>query len=108
MHMEQSKTQVTRELTLSRPVSSLIQSCVDSAIAILKTLRALADEDLIGEISRHYPTTPSNMISQRHSCLSKSNTPRHPPSFSISSLLYAHHSSQTIHGGMTFDMFLTL
>ncbi|KAI8685065.1 Zn(2)-C6 fungal-type domain-containing protein [Fusarium keratoplasticum] len=47
MHMEQSKTQVTRELTLSRPVSSLIQSCVDSAIAILKTLRALADEDLI-------------------------------------------------------------
>ncbi|RSL61635.1 hypothetical protein CEP53_005023 [Fusarium sp. AF-6] len=47
MHMEQSKTQITRELTLSRPVSSLIQSCVDSAIAILKTLRALADEDLI-------------------------------------------------------------
>lgn len=52
MHMEQSKTQVTRELTLSRPVFSLIRSCVDSARAILKTLRALADEDLIGKIPR--------------------------------------------------------
>ncbi|KAJ3521355.1 hypothetical protein NM208_g13329 [Fusarium decemcellulare] len=47
MHIEQSKTQVARGLTLSPPVSSLIQSCVDSAQAILRTLRALADEDLI-------------------------------------------------------------
>ncbi|KAF5543896.1 heterokaryon incompatibility het-6 [Fusarium mexicanum] len=48
MHIEQSKTQLmTRGLSLSPPVASLIQSCVSSAQAILKTLRALADEDLI-------------------------------------------------------------
>ncbi|SPJ75769.1 uncharacterized protein FTOL_05500 [Fusarium torulosum] len=47
MHIEQSKTQMTHGLSLSPPVSSLIQSCVSSAQAILKTLRALADEDLI-------------------------------------------------------------
>ncbi|KAJ4135029.1 hypothetical protein NW768_004639 [Fusarium equiseti] len=42
-----SKTQMTHGLSLSRPVASLIQSCVNSAQSILKTLRALADEDLI-------------------------------------------------------------
>ncbi|KAF5720554.1 heterokaryon incompatibility het-6 [Fusarium globosum] len=43
-----SKTQLlTHGLSLSPPVASLIQSCVSSAQAILKTLRALADEDLI-------------------------------------------------------------
>ncbi|KAJ4015789.1 hypothetical protein NW752_006711 [Fusarium irregulare] len=47
MHIEQSKTQMTHGLSLSRPVASLIQSCVNSAQSILKTLRALADEDLI-------------------------------------------------------------
>ncbi|CAJ0548658.1 Ff.00g022710.m01.CDS01 [Fusarium sp. VM40] len=47
MHIEQSKTQMTHGLSLSPPVASLIQSCVSSAQAILKTLRALADEDLI-------------------------------------------------------------
>ncbi|GKU18683.1 unnamed protein product [Fusarium langsethiae] len=47
MHIEQSKTQMTRGLSLSPPVASLIQSCVSSAQSILKTLRALADEDLI-------------------------------------------------------------
>ncbi|KAF5020472.1 hypothetical protein F66182_7511 [Fusarium sp. NRRL 66182] len=47
MHIEQSKTQVTHGLSLSPPVASLIQSCVSSAQIILKTLRALADEDLI-------------------------------------------------------------
>ncbi|ENH69533.1 hypothetical protein FOC1_g10011890 [Fusarium oxysporum f. sp. cubense race 1] len=48
MHIEQSKTQLmTHGLSLSPPVASLIQSCVSSAQAILKTLRALADEDLI-------------------------------------------------------------
>ncbi|KAF5001520.1 hypothetical protein FGRMN_991 [Fusarium graminum] len=47
MHIEQSKTQMTHGLALSPPVASLIQSCVSSAQAILKTLRALADEDLI-------------------------------------------------------------
>lgn len=49
MHIEQSKTQMTHGLSLSPPVASLIQSCVSSAQAILKTLRALADEDLIGK-----------------------------------------------------------
>ncbi|KAF5622966.1 heterokaryon incompatibility het-6 [Fusarium sp. NRRL 52700] len=50
MHIEQSKTQLmTHGLSLSRPVASLIQSCVSSAQAILKTLRALADEDLIAK-----------------------------------------------------------
>ncbi|CEI41075.1 unnamed protein product [Fusarium venenatum] len=47
MHIEQSKTQMTHGLSLSPPVASLIQSCVSSAQSILKTLRALADEDLI-------------------------------------------------------------
>ncbi|RGP79536.1 heterokaryon incompatibility het-6 [Fusarium longipes] len=47
MHIEQSKTQMTHGLSLSPPVASLIQSCVSSAQTILKTLRALADEDLI-------------------------------------------------------------
>ncbi|KAM5386674.1 hypothetical protein ACJZ2D_000637 [Fusarium nematophilum] len=47
MHIEQSKTQISHGLSLSPPISSLIQSCVDSAQAILRTLRALADEDLI-------------------------------------------------------------
>ncbi|KAF4948903.1 hypothetical protein FGADI_9187 [Fusarium gaditjirri] len=43
-----SKTQlITHGLSLSPPVASLIQSCVSSAQAILKILRALADEDLI-------------------------------------------------------------
>ncbi|KAF4442228.1 transcription factor [Fusarium austroafricanum] len=44
---KQSKTQLTHGLSLLPPVASLIQSCVSSAQAILKTLRALADEDLI-------------------------------------------------------------
>ncbi|KAJ4266162.1 hypothetical protein NW762_004142 [Fusarium torreyae] len=47
VHIEQSKTQLTNGLSLSRPVASLIQSCVSSAQAILKTLRSLADEDLL-------------------------------------------------------------
>ncbi|KAK2699664.1 hypothetical protein QWA68_000919 [Fusarium oxysporum] len=48
MHIEQSKTRLmTHGLSLSPPVAPLIQSCVSSAQAILKTLRALADEDLI-------------------------------------------------------------
>ncbi|UZP46122.1 hypothetical protein NXS19_013934 [Fusarium pseudograminearum] len=47
MHIEQSKTRMTHGLSLSPPVASLIQSCISSAQSILKTLRALADEDLI-------------------------------------------------------------
>ncbi|KAF4980670.1 hypothetical protein FZEAL_3338 [Fusarium zealandicum] len=47
MHIAQSKTQVSGSLSLSPPVSSLIQSCVDSAQAILRTLRALGEEDLL-------------------------------------------------------------
>ena len=35
-------------ISLAPPVSSLMQSCVDSAQTILRTLRVLGDEDLLG------------------------------------------------------------
>ncbi|KPM39399.1 hypothetical protein AK830_g7152 [Neonectria ditissima] len=49
MHIEQATTQVSRGINLSPPVASLIQSCVDSAQTVLSTIRALADEDLLGK-----------------------------------------------------------
>lgn len=59
MHIEQATTQVSRGINLSPPVASLIQSCVDSAQTVLSTLRALADEDLLGKLSH----SPHNMKS---------------------------------------------
>lgn len=51
MHIKESnKTQVAPGgLPLTPAVTSLIQTCIDAAQAILKTLRTLADEDLIGK-----------------------------------------------------------
>lgn len=36
------------QLTLSPPISNLLQACVDSAVAILKILRALEEHNLLG------------------------------------------------------------
>jgi hypothetical protein len=72
MHIEQSKTQlITHGLSLSPPVASLIQSCVSSAQAILKTLRALADEDLIGKYYSMKVNSKADFVSQRRFFLSK-------------------------------------
>lgn len=48
MHIEQANTHVSSGIKLSAPVASLIQACVDSAQTVLRTLKALADEDLLG------------------------------------------------------------
>lgn len=50
MHIEQTESQVSHNITLTPTVASLIQSCVDSAQTILRTLRVLGDEDLLGEL----------------------------------------------------------
>jgi proline utilization trans-activator len=55
MHIEQATTQVSCGINLSAPVASLIQACVDSAQTVLRTLRALADEDLLGRSNTHHP-----------------------------------------------------
>ncbi|KAI6760636.1 hypothetical protein HG530_009496 [Fusarium avenaceum] len=83
MHIEQSKTQMTHGLSLSPPVSSLIQSCVSSAQAILKTLRALADEDLIAKGSLVAPLRKVELeqLEQKLSALTPANkvaTPQLP------------------------------
>jgi len=85
MHIEQSKTRLmTHGLSLSPPVASLIQSCVSSAQAILKTLRALADEDLIGKYDVLKVNYETDFVSQRHFCPSKSSMP-HRQRFSSTS-----------------------
>ncbi|UNI23728.1 hypothetical protein JDV02_009530 [Purpureocillium takamizusanense] len=47
MHVETSHTQTSETISLTPPVRSLLQSCVDSAQTELKMLHALADEDLL-------------------------------------------------------------
>ncbi|KAI5459220.1 hypothetical protein BGZ63DRAFT_272938 [Mariannaea sp. PMI_226] len=47
MHIEHATTQVSYGINLSPPVASLIQACVDSAQTVLRTLKALADQDLL-------------------------------------------------------------
>ncbi|KAL0258451.1 hypothetical protein SLS55_005944 [Diplodia seriata] len=47
MHIRRAETLRCRPITLSAPVVSLLQSCVDSAMIILRTLRGMGDEDLL-------------------------------------------------------------
>jgi hypothetical protein len=59
MQLERGQIHETRGITLSPPVESLIHSFVESAQAILRILRILADEELIGKIvstsMSHFP-----------------------------------------------------
>ncbi|KAH8879811.1 fungal-specific transcription factor domain-containing protein [Thozetella sp. PMI_491] len=47
MHIEETDRQNAGTISLTAPVASLIQSCVDSAQTVLRTLRVLGDEDLL-------------------------------------------------------------
>ncbi|OLN96028.1 hypothetical protein CCHL11_03248 [Colletotrichum chlorophyti] len=47
MHIENSDTRQSQTVSLTPPVASLLQSCVDSAQTVLRTLRVLGDEDLL-------------------------------------------------------------
>lgn len=49
MHIEHSDshTRYPQTVSLTPPVASLLQSCVDSAQTVLRTLRVLGDEDLL-------------------------------------------------------------
>lgn len=53
-------------ISLTPPVSSLIQSCVDSAQTILGTLRVLGDDDSLGmlNISCSKLRTPADLMSR--------------------------------------------
>ncbi|EAW24713.1 fungal specific transcription factor domain-containing protein [Aspergillus fischeri NRRL 181] len=48
MHIERPDTQKFRSIPLTPAVASLIQSCVDSAQTVLRVLRVIGDEDLLG------------------------------------------------------------
>ncbi|TKW48324.1 hypothetical protein CTA1_10153 [Colletotrichum tanaceti] len=47
MHIEHSDKRHSQTVSLTPPVASLLQSCVDSAQTVLRTLRVLGDEDLL-------------------------------------------------------------
>ncbi|TQN66019.1 Proline utilization trans-activator [Colletotrichum shisoi] len=47
MHIEHSDNRHSQTVSLTPPVASLLQSCVDSAQTVLRTLRVLGDEDLL-------------------------------------------------------------
>ncbi|KAK1995308.1 fungal-specific transcription factor domain-containing protein [Colletotrichum falcatum] len=47
MHIEHSDMRQSHTVSLTPPVASLLQSCVDSAQTVLRTLRVLGDEDLL-------------------------------------------------------------
>ncbi|KAK1846417.1 C6 transcription factor [Colletotrichum chrysophilum] len=47
IHIEHSDLRATQTVSLTPPVASLLQSCVDSAQTVLRTLRVLGDEDLL-------------------------------------------------------------
>ncbi|OJJ36607.1 hypothetical protein ASPWEDRAFT_108361 [Aspergillus wentii DTO 134E9] len=47
MHIERPEGQAAQTISLSPPVASLMQSCVDSAQTVLHILRALGDEELL-------------------------------------------------------------
>ncbi|KDN66586.1 putative fungal specific transcription factor domain-containing protein [Colletotrichum sublineola] len=47
MHIEHSDLRQSHTVSLTPPVASLLQSCVDSAQTVLRTLRVLGDEDLL-------------------------------------------------------------
>ncbi|KAL0939867.1 C6 transcription factor [Colletotrichum truncatum] len=47
IHIEHSDLRNTQTVSLTPPVASLLQSCVDSAQTVLRTLRVLGDDDLL-------------------------------------------------------------
>ncbi|KAF6799430.1 C6 transcription factor [Colletotrichum musicola] len=47
IHIEHSDMRNSQTVSLTPPVASLLQSCVDSAQTVLRTLRVLGDEDLL-------------------------------------------------------------
>ncbi|WYZ33991.1 hypothetical protein EsH8_I_000267 [Colletotrichum jinshuiense] len=47
IHIEHSDMSRSQTVSLTPPVASLLQSCVDSAQTVLRTLRVLGDEDLL-------------------------------------------------------------
>ncbi|TDZ32465.1 Proline utilization trans-activator [Colletotrichum spinosum] len=47
IHIEHSDLRTSQTVSLTPPITSLLQSCVDSAQTVLRTLRVLGDEDLL-------------------------------------------------------------
>ncbi|KAH6692311.1 fungal-specific transcription factor [Plectosphaerella plurivora] len=47
IHVKQTDTIRSGSISLSQPVASLLQSCVDSAQTVLRILRVIGDEDLL-------------------------------------------------------------
>lgn len=56
MHVARGEERTQQNISLSGPVSSLLQCCANSAQTILQILRNLASEDLIG--NNYFPITP--------------------------------------------------
>ena len=48
-HIRQTDAARLGRISLSTPVAHLLQSCIDSAQSVLKTLRVIGEEDLLGE-----------------------------------------------------------
>lgn len=67
MHIDQVGRNSLRSITLSPQVASFMQSCVDSAQNILRLLRILCDEDLMGIPPFTY-TPPYTELADIHSC----------------------------------------
>lgn len=59
MHIENTDKQPTQVIPLTPTVASLLHSCVDSAQTVLKMLRVLGEEDMLG---RHKPTLVLTLI----------------------------------------------
>jgi hypothetical protein len=62
MHMEQTDSTGSGPITFTAPVSSLLQSSIDSAETVLRILRVVGDEELLGappfSSLSSFPTTP--------------------------------------------------
>lgn len=54
-HIRQTDALRSGRISLSPPVAYLLQSCIDSAQSVLKTLRVIGEEDLLGKFP---PTRP--------------------------------------------------
>lgn len=48
MHVDNTDMQLTQAIPLTPTVASLLHSCVDSAQTVLKMLRVLGEEDILG------------------------------------------------------------
>lgn len=55
MHIKRTDSVVSGPIVLSSPVASLLQSCVNSAQTVLRILRVIGDEDLLGKIEKPAP-----------------------------------------------------